>query len=179
MKDCAKFPPLAPAFDKQMFGALCLSHSLSAEDTAPVSWPSPSGGVLHNRYSASAPRKAQAASIYVVDDSEFLTALYTIFLKGTGYVVRTFNSRAEALAALTVDRKKPDLLIMDYLGDSLPADRFMQRCLVVHPSLRILMASGLNQSDVRFSGVRPDRFLQKPFTAHEFLQEIRAALINS
>jgi DNA-binding NarL/FixJ family response regulator len=77
---------------------------------------------------------------------------------------------------LTAERKKPDLLITDYCGPSMPVDRFLQRCLIVHPSLRILMTSGFSQTFVRFSVARPDRFIQKPFTADEFLREVRAAL---
>ena len=115
-------------------------------------------------------------SIYVVDDAAGVTELYTLFLKETGCIVRTYNDRAEALVALMKDRTRPDLLITDYLGDSMPVDRFLQYCLVVHPSLRILMATELSQRDVRSSCVRPDRFIQKPFTADEFLQEVRAAL---
>jgi len=118
-------------------------------------------------------------SIYVVDDTEGLTELYTLFLKGTGCNVRAYDNRAEALAALAADRTKPDLLIMDYLGDSMPVDRFMLCCRVVRPSLRILMASGLSQTDVQFfSPVRPNRFIRKPFTAGEFLQEVKAALAD-
>jgi DNA-binding NtrC family response regulator len=117
-----------------------------------------------------------APSIYVVDDAKGLTEMYTLFLKGTGCTVRAYNDRAEALVALMKDRTRPDLLITDYLGDSMPVDRFLQYCLVVHPSLRILMATELSQRDVRSSCVRPDRFIQKPFTADEFLQEVRAAL---
>jgi len=115
-------------------------------------------------------------SIYVVDDAKGATELYTLFLKGTGCIVRSYNDRAEALVALMKDRNRPDLLITDYLGDSMPIDRFLQYCLVVHPSVRILMATELSQKDVRSSCVRPDRFIQKPFTADEFLQEVRAAL---
>jgi len=116
------------------------------------------------------------ASIYVVDEAEGLAELYTLFLKGTGCVVRAYGDRVDALAALMADRTRPDLLIMDYLGDSMPVDRFLQRCLVVHPSLRVLMVSELSQRDVMSCCVRPDRFIQKPFTADEFLQEVRAAL---
>ena len=115
-------------------------------------------------------------SIYVVDDGKGLAELYTLFLKGTGCVVRAYNHRADALAALAVDRTRPNLMIMDYLGDSMPVDRFLQCCVAVHPPLRILMASELSQRDVGSSCVRPDRFIQKPFTADEFLREVRAAL---
>jgi CheY-like chemotaxis protein len=127
------------------------------------------------------PRGATAlagSSIYVVDDTEGLAELYTLFLKGTGCNVRTYDNRAEALAALASDRTRPDLLIMDYLGDSMPVDRFLQRCLAVHPFLRILMASELSPGDVMSLCVKPDRSIQKPFTADEFVREVRAALSN-
>jgi len=112
----------------------------------------------------------------VVDDVTDLTELYTALLAATGYIVRAFNDRAEALAALKADRMKPDLLITDYLGLSMRVDRFIRHCLVVHPTLRILMASGFSRTDMRFSQARPDRFIQKPFTPEELRQEVRAAL---
>ena len=115
-------------------------------------------------------------SVYVVDEAEGMTELYTLFLKGTGCIVRGYNHRLDALAALMADRTRPDLLIMDYFGDSMPVDQFLRRCLVIHPSLRILMASELSPGDVMSFCVRPDRSIQKPFTADEFLQEVRAAL---
>jgi len=118
----------------------------------------------------------ESASIYVVDDEPRLTDLYAIILEAKGYVVRVFNNRIEALAVLKGDRRKPDLLIMDYLGHTMPVDGFMRLCLQAHPNLRILVASGFSEVDARFSSIRPDRYLQKPFTAEEFLQEVEAAL---
>jgi CheY-like chemotaxis protein len=168
--------PLAPVFPVQMPGAPFLARKFSAANPKPVSLPSPSRGFQQIDSSASPPSIDEAAFIYVVDDMQNLTDLYTLFLRETGYIARAFNHRAEALEALMADGQKPDLVITDYFGDPMPAERFMQRCLVVHPSIRILVATGLDQSDVRFSRVRPHGFIQKPFTPPEFLQEVRAAL---
>ena len=117
-----------------------------------------------------------ALSVYVVDAAEGLAELYTLFLKEKGYVVRAYDQRAEALAALMADTTRPELLIMDCLGDSMPVDLFLQRCLIAHPTLRILIASESNQRDVMPFCSKPFRFIQKPFTADEFLQEVEAAL---
>ena len=114
--------------------------------------------------------------IYVVDEAEGLSELYALFLKGTGCVVRAYSHRVDVLAALMTHRPGPDLLILDYLGDSMPVERFLLHCLSIHPSLRILMASELSERDVMSSCVKPDRSIQKPFTADEFLREVRAAL---
>jgi CheY-like chemotaxis protein len=117
-----------------------------------------------------------APSIYVVDDAPFLTELYTSLLEASGYIVRAFNDRAEAVKALAADWNKPDLLISDYSGLSMSVDQFLHQCLMIHPALRILMVSGLMRTDVRFSQARPDRFIEKPFTAEQLQQEVKAVL---
>jgi DNA-binding response OmpR family regulator len=111
-----------------------------------------------------------------VDNDKDLTDLYMILLKARGYRVRAFNDRAEALAALEKDERKPDLLIMDYLGHLMPLDQFVHRSLAAHPTLRILMASGLSPAEARLSSARLDRFIQKPFTGEELLKEVRTTL---
>jgi FixJ family two-component response regulator len=55
-------------------------------------------------------------------------------------------------------------------------DRFLDRCIAVHPGLRILMATGFGEIDMRLSRTKPDRFLQKPFTADELRREVEIAL---
>jgi len=132
--------------------------------------------IARNSLMPTAEGPTHASVIYLVDDDEGLTDLYTIFLKGTGHVVRAFSSRSEALQALIADDEVPDLLIMDYVGHAMPPGWFIQRCLLAHPALRILVASGLSQSDISCAEVQPLRFLQKPFTARKFLDEVRAAL---
>ncbi len=88
----------------------------------------------------------------------------------------TFDDRADALAALQTDEQKPVLLITDYLGLSMPADQFMHACRVLHPSLRILMVSGMNETEMRLFRTRPDRFIEKPFTPEELLEQVKAVL---
>lgn len=144
--------------------------------TAPAQRPS-SLELVESTSSTSASR-TEAQLIYAVDDAPELTELYTILLEGTGYIVRAFNDRAKALAALKAERTKPDLLITDCVGPSMSFDRFLECCLVIYPSLRILMVSGYSQTDVRFPRTESDRFVQKPFTIEEFLRRVRATLVT-
>lgn len=116
------------------------------------------------------------ASVYVVDDAPSLTLLYTVLLQRAGYRVRSFNDRGAALAALNAEMKKPRLLITDYYGLTMPVELFMDRCLAIHPALRILMVSGFSEMDLQFSRVRPHRFIRKPFAPEEFRAQVRLAL---
>jgi len=133
-------------------------------------------GVQRDGFDGRCPRSPRTALIYIVDDEPELTHLYSLFLEGTGYSVQMFNEREEALAKLEAEGRKPDLLVMDYCGHSIPFDQFMRRCIVLHSRLRVLIASGFAPKELFFASVKPDRFLQKPFTGDEFVKEVRAAL---
>jgi CheY-like chemotaxis protein len=143
---------------------------------APVDQPTSLERFVQSTLFASAPQTTEAPLIYAVDDAPELTELYTILLEETGYIVRAFNDRAKALTALKAERTKPDLLITDWVGSSMSIGRFVECCLVVCPSLRILMVSGYSQADVRFPRAGSDRFIQKPFIVKEFLQRVRSTL---
>jgi CheY-like chemotaxis protein len=168
--------PAQPARRKtnQFPGMPSLTRTLTAPPFLRVLAPAQSEPSPQTRSSTSRP--AEPALIYVVDDDAGMPELYTLFLKGTLHHVRTFNHREEAMAAIKIDWPKPDLLITDYLGLSIPIERFMEQCLAAHPSLRILMASGLSEGHVRLARVKPNQFIQKPFTAEEFLHAVQAAL---
>ena len=119
---------------------------------------------------------SEVPSIYVVDDEPHLTELYTLILEGNGYRVRAFNNRAQALAALRDETRKPNLLVTDYLGHRMPTQSFVQSCLKLHPRLRVIVASGLHCSDRQFSFVKSHCVLQKPFSPETFLNAVSAAL---
>ncbi len=125
---------------------------------------------------ASAPAAPRISLIYVVDDMPELTEFYTAILEATGYVVRVFNNRHAALDTLTADGRKPDLLITDCLGGSMPISRFIRHCRALHPALRILMATGFDRPETLISDATPDRFIRKPFTLEELQQRVRSTL---
>ena len=119
---------------------------------------------------------SNAPFIYVVDDLPCLTELYTLVLEESGYEVKAFSDRAAALAALKSDERKPEILITDYVNDSMPIDRFIRECRAAHPELWILMVSGFGQHQGQFLTVRPDHFLQKPFPPDELRRNVDEGL---
>lgn len=121
----------------------------------------------------------EAALIYVVDDLPCLVELYAVVLEADGHRVRTFGDRSLACAALKTDDEKPALLITDYRNSSMPTDHFLCDCRALHPTLRILMATGFDRQGAQPAGVVPDGFLQKPFTFEELRDEVRGLLAES
>jgi response regulator RpfG family c-di-GMP phosphodiesterase len=149
-----------------------------ATNTSVAFWSANSHGSTrpHSNDSRPGPQKPKSALIYVVDDMPCLTELYTLVLEASGHRVKPFTNRHTALASLKEEHEKPTLLITDFRNASMHTDRFLQECIVVHPQLRILMATGFGYRNQWFSSITPDRFLQKPFTPEQLQQEVRAAL---
>ncbi len=174
----AKPLPFMLAIAAQTSARSLLRFTPAGMNPTPASRPRPAENLFFKQTGPVPPNPAACSpmSIYAVDDTPRLTELYASLLEGTGYRVKTFNDRADALAALRADDPKPDLLITDYLGLSMPADQFMHACRMLHPSLRILMVSGINQTEMRLFRAQPDRFIEKPFTPDELLQHVKAIL---
>ena len=112
--------------------------------------------------------------IYVVDDEASLTELYALVLESAGYQAQTFNDRVEALEAFWAAARKPDLLITDFVGYPISADLLMCGCRTSEPDLKILMASACDRSCLEECAVKPDGFMQKPFSLEGLLAEVRA-----
>jgi CheY-like chemotaxis protein len=129
-------------------------------------------------FSRGGPHSVNPRLIYAVDNAPHLTDLYQTFLESAGYLVKTFNHGVNALAALNAEPSKPALLVTNYHGASLPVSLLLEACRLVQPTIRILIASGFDQNQMRFAQTRPDRFLQKPFTPEELQQAISALLAD-
>lgn len=154
-----------------------LSRIFAATNTSLAFWSRGSTGDLSQGSNSGAGSPSAPALIYAVDDMPCLTELYALVLEASGYRVRNFNNRRAALAALKTE--KPALLITDLRNASMSIDLFLHECLVVHPDIRILMATGFDENRASLCSITPDRFLQKPFTPEELQREVRAALADA
>ena len=116
--------------------------------------------------------------ILVVDDEPNILATLAPLLRVRGYEVFTAMTGGAALE--TVDREKPDLIVLD-LG--LPDTDGVDLCRVIRSSLNVpivvLSARGAEGDKVRALDVGADDYVTKPFGAEELLARIRAALRRS
>ena len=88
--------------------------------------------------------------------------------------MRTFNNRAEALQAFLASDPRPGLLITDYVGYPISAERLMAECRQTQPDLKILMVTACLEGLLSFTDVRPDRYLEKPFAIERFIAEVKS-----
>ena len=114
--------------------------------------------------------------IYAVDDWPCLTELYCRILEPAGYEVRAFNNRAQALKEILTIQTKPLLLITDFDGYPISAELLMHYCRVAQPSLKILMVTGYDETCLNRLHVKPDQFLQKPFSPNQLVACVQRTL---
>ncbi|HWK26691.1 MAG TPA: response regulator [Solirubrobacter sp.] len=107
--------------------------------------------------------------VLVVEDDESVRALLRGVLVSAGYDVRLAADPAEALAGPDADLVITDMLMPGMNGREL-AERLLDRA----PGVRVLFISGYTGEDLALDdGVR---FLPKPFTPSELLEQVRAIL---
>jgi two-component system KDP operon response regulator KdpE len=116
--------------------------------------------------------------ILIVDDEPNILGTLAPLLRARGYEVFTaMNGRA---GIETVDREKPDLIVLD-LG--LPDIDGVEVCREIREShampILVLSARGAEGDKVRALDVGADDYVTKPFGAEELLARIRASLRRS
>jgi two-component system KDP operon response regulator KdpE len=116
--------------------------------------------------------------ILVIDDEPNILGTLAPLLRARGYDVFTaMNGRT---ARETVDRDKPDLIVLDLgLPDIDGVDLCRQIRDTVTVPIVVLSARGAEGDKVRALDVGADDYVTKPFGAEELLARIRAALRRS
>ena len=102
--------------------------------------------------------------IFVVDDEPILLELAEKVLSGLKCEIQTFNNPEIALQKYSSDEKPPDVLITDFAMHEMDGLALIRACRKLNPDQKIILVSGtVDESVFNGTGVRPDRFLAKPY----------------
>ncbi len=121
---------------------------------------------------------AEAKSILVVDDDQFLAELLCRVLRAAGYTCDQATSGESALASVT--REPPDLVVLDRGLPGMSGDDVVRR-LRSDPRSReipVIMLSGMAEEDDELIGfaLGADDYVSKPFSMKLLLARISAKL---
>jgi len=115
--------------------------------------------------------------IFLVDDNdEFRTALEEL-VRTLGYEVRAFAAAEPALAGLTADRRRVDLLITDIRLPRMDGLKLVERCRRTRPALPVVVISSM-PGDIEWERGRGDghtEFLRKPIRMAQLKAAIESA----
>ena len=111
--------------------------------------------------------------ILVVDDDPASRRILVLLLQSTAEIVEA-SSGAEALRLIAALR--PRLVLLDMTMPRLGGEEAFREMRKIKPGIRVLLSSGYNEQDAtsRFAGRGLAGFLQKPYTAQELAERVRA-----
>jgi two-component system, cell cycle sensor histidine kinase and response regulator CckA len=126
----------------------------------------------------SAPVKRASETVLLVEDEAGVRNLSKRILENAGYRVLEASNGDEAESLFAHHAGSIDLIVTDVVMPGCGGPELLSRLQVHAPALRVLYMSGYTeQSAVQKAGIdRGLPFVQKPFTAAEFVREVRAAL---
>ncbi|HLX71991.1 MAG TPA: response regulator [Verrucomicrobiae bacterium] len=130
---------------------------------------------------ASKAKKAAAQSpgprIFVVDDEPLLLEMAARILGR--YQIQTFSDPEKALAAYSSAQMPPDLVITDFAMHKMDGLDLIRECRRLHPGQKIVLLSGtVDETIYHGTGVRPDRFLEKPYKPGELAEVVQDILAD-
>ena len=115
-------------------------------------------------------------AILVVDDEALLLTMAETILAEYGYKVMTANNGQKALALLSRDDVKIDLLVTDLVMPAMGGRELIERARQLQPHLKVLCITGCVLPPDQQAGIP---LLQKPFTSRDLLTKTRYALAKN
>ena len=102
--------------------------------------------------------------IFIVDDEPILLELAEKILSSIHAEIRTFTNPAIALEAYTSEKHRPELIITDFAMHEMNGLALIRACRRLNPKQKIILVSGtVDEAVFNGTGVKPDRFLAKPY----------------
>jgi len=112
-------------------------------------------------------------TILVVDDENLVLTMAETILTEFGYRVLTAASGQKAMALLSRDDTKVDLIVTDLVMPVMSGRELVERVRQLIPSAKIICMSGYVMPSDRQTGTA---YLQKPFTSRELVAKVKQVL---
>ena len=112
-------------------------------------------------------------TILVVDDENLILTMAETILTEYGYQVLTAGNGQKAMAILSREDTKVDLIITDLVMPVMSGRELVERVRQIRPAAKILSMSGYAMPSDKQAGTA---YLQKPFTSHELLTKVKQVL---
>jgi PAS domain S-box-containing protein len=122
-----------------------------------------------------------AGTVLVVEDELAVRRLASRVLRARGYRVLEASDGGDALQLVDRHGGPLDLVLTDIIMPGLSGPALVERLLPGTPDLKVLYITGYSEDAIRQHGLLPagGALLEKPFTAHQLAERVRAALAKA
>jgi CheY-like chemotaxis protein len=125
--------------------------------------------------------RGQGELVLVVDDEDAVREIARLTLERYGYRVVCASNGAEAVALYVRHQTEVAVVLTDMAMPIMDGPALIQALRAINPSVRIIGSSGLasNGGLTRAIGAGVPQFVTKPYSAHQLLTTLRAALSDA
>ena len=122
-----------------------------------------------------------AGTILVIDDEPFVRNMAKFALERYGYSVMTAMDGASALGMFREHSEEISLVLLDLTMPVMSGEETLAELIVIRPNACVLLSSGFSETEAlrRFAGKSLAGFIQKPYTAAQLAQRVKAILVSS
>jgi two-component system cell cycle sensor histidine kinase/response regulator CckA len=132
------------------------------------------------REAGAAPQKDLSGTgiILVVDDEDLVGRTAKAALQRYGYTVLLAEDGRSALDVFREIAERVRLVLLDLNMPVMGGEETLRQLQLLHPDVRVILSSGYNEMEAirLFTGKGLVGFIQKPYTAAQLAEKIRAAL---
>jgi DNA-binding response OmpR family regulator len=123
---------------------------------------------------------AQAPAVLLLDDNAIQAATRQTILKRSGYFAIAALNAKRALEQFQNDEFPAQIraVITDHIMPGMNGADFVRELRKTHPSLPVMVISGLEEAQVEYAGMNVD-FLLKPLPPDVLLAHLRALLAEN
>lgn len=118
------------------------------------------------------------SQVLLVDDNPVQLGIREAVLRNAGLQVHLASNAESALAALRELGDKIGLVVTDHVMPECSGSEFVSRLRQEHPSLRVIVLSGLPDASREYDGLNVV-FRTKPLPPTELIELLRVTLENS
>ena len=118
----------------------------------------------------------ESPQLLLVDDDSGVRASLSAFLTRAGFQVESVSDGSQALS--TLDKAKPDLIVMDVLMPRLDGREMLRRMRQAGNLTPVILLTQVGEATERAMALEEgaDDYINKPFEPHELVARIRAVL---
>ena len=119
-----------------------------------------------------------AGTVLVVDDEEIVRKIAKSALERFGYRVLLAEDGEMAVKVFQNAAKEISLVLLDMTMPLMSGEEALRRLQAIRPGVRTIASSGYNAAMAmqRFAGYGLKDFIQKPYTAEQLAEKVKAAL---
>ena len=117
-------------------------------------------------------------TVLVVDDEETVRTVAQQMLAGHGFTVLSAADGEEALQVFREHKDEICVVLLDLTMPRMGGEETLKQLRDLRQDVKVVLMSGFSETDARsrFSKVKPERFIHKPFDSRTLLSSLRGAL---